>query len=653
MASVDQILRQAANPFDPATFKPGNFWQESLNGALTVASIHQGILEQVEAILDQVRQDHQTRSLLLVGDSGAGKSHLLGRLKQALNPKAFFAYLGPWPDSQYLWRHILRQTVDSLVQVPAGQQESQLILWLQSLSAFKQRSLMDWLRGDRKTFIRNLRDTYPTGIYNASEFFGVLYALVKPELRLLACDWLRGDDLAEDDLHSLGVKQAIDSEDAAQKILANFGRIATETQPIVLCFDNLDSLPRSAEGFIDLQALFSVNSTLHNEKLHNFLVIISIITHTWHENAQRVQPADRARLDATLTLRPINLDQAAALWQSRLEPLHQQAKTPPPSPIYPLARQSLEDKFPGGKTHPRPVLEWGRRLLLNYKQPGALDDSVAALKLLWLKEFQKTQNRVQRIRQFSSPELIQMVQEGLATLQVEDVRLRFLPSPTYALYSLSYPAGRGERVGLAWSEDPNLTSLFYLMSACQKAIEGNFCRKLILIRAEKLSKPGSKGHQLYEEIFSSATRRHLIPTLESVHYLATYTQMVNAARARDLVVSGKTPSPEELKILVWQAGILAECPLFQEMGVVKPASGEPRKGRKSNRLPETVQEFLLNFVSINGLLGLPTLIEQTRSQFPQATEAQIEKLIQQLRREGKIQILDPKAPPKEQLICLG
>jgi len=63
---------------------------------------------------------------------------------------------------------------------------------------------------------------------------------------------LRGDDLDEDDLNQLGVKHTIDNEDAAQNILANFGRISAQTQP-VLCFDQLDNIPRLPDGSIDLK----------------------------------------------------------------------------------------------------------------------------------------------------------------------------------------------------------------------------------------------------------------------------------------------------------------------------------------------------------------------------------------------------------------
>jgi Cdc6-like AAA superfamily ATPase len=278
MTAIDQIIRQAINPFDPATFKPGNFWHEEQDPALDVESIHQEVIHEVEAVLDQVAQDHRTRTIMIFGDSGAGKTHVLGRLKRILNPKAFFVYIDPFPESEAIWRHVLRYTVDSLVQKPEGQAESQLLLWLKSLSAFKQGGIVSWVLSDRQRFIRSLKASYPSGIYNANEFFGVLYDLIDPDRYPLACEWLRGDNLDDESLKLLNVKHSIETEDAAQKVLANFGRIAAETQPIVLCFDQLDNIARTSDGAIDLQALFNVNSSIHNQLLKNFLVIISIIT---------------------------------------------------------------------------------------------------------------------------------------------------------------------------------------------------------------------------------------------------------------------------------------------------------------------------------------------------------------------------------------
>lgn len=658
MASIDQLLQQAVNPFDPATFKPGNFWQEEQDPALAVESIHQEALAEIEIVLDQVAKDHRTRTLLLHGDSGSGKSHLLGRLKQTLNSKAFFVYVGPWPDSEFIWRHILRQTVDSLVQTPEGQKESQLLLWLKSLSIFKKRGLLDRLLGNRKAFIRNLRETYRAGIYNANEFFGVLYDLLNPELNLLACDWLRGDDLDEDDLKVVKVKHSIDSEDAAQKTLENFGRIAGKTHPIVLCFDNLDGIPRLPDGFIDLQSLFNVNSTIHNEKLQNFLVIISIITNTWVENSKRVQPADKARVDLSVSLKPITLEQAEALWQSRLHPLHCQADSKPPTPIYPLTRQTLEQKFPGDKTRPRVALDLGRRLLLSHKTGRPVDDDpLAAFKLIWLREFQKTQQRLARIRQLSSPELNQMLQAVLVALRMEDVRPRLLPSPKYASYSLSYQTpGHSKRVGVIWTEDPNPNSFFHVMNACQKTVERDLCQTLQLIRAEKMGKSTTKGYRLYKQIFIGSSHHQITPHLDSVRDLATYYSLLNSTRSRDLVVAGKTPCPEDLEALVHDSKILDDCLLLQDLGVVsKKPDSDSKKSANDKKVrveDELVKEFLLNFVTINGLLGLQTLIQSVISQYPQVSESQVNSLIQELYQEKKIQIVDIHAKPEEQLVCL-
>ena len=172
--SLKQVIQRCVNPFDPTTFKPGNFWQEHPDLALEVDAIHQSVLQKVDTVLEQVRADNKTRTLMLTGDSGSGKSYLLGRMKRQFNQRAFFTYIGPWADSQFIWRHILRNTVDSLLQQPEGAEESQLILWLRSLPAFRDTTSLSWVQGKRATFIKALQADFPTGLYKGKEFFGVL-----------------------------------------------------------------------------------------------------------------------------------------------------------------------------------------------------------------------------------------------------------------------------------------------------------------------------------------------------------------------------------------------------------------------------------------------------------------------------------------------
>lgn len=702
MTTIDQIIQQEPNPFDAETFWSGNFWQEDQNPEFVVESIHQEAIKAIGQTLDLISQDHRTRTLMLEGETGSGKTYLLGRLRRMLNPKAFFVYIEPFTASDYIWRHILRYTVDSLLEVPAGEQDSQLILWLKGLWGFKQRGLLDWLRGERLMVIKNLRAIYPAGIYNANEFFGVLYDLTNPKLKELACEWLRGDDLDEEQLKLLHVQHSIDTEDAAQKILANFGRIAAESKPIVLCFDQIDNIARLSDGHIDLQSLFSVNSVIHNQKLKNFLVIISIITDTWRQNAHRIQPTDKDRVDASIVLKKINLYEAETLWKSRLNRLYLQANPRPVSSIYPLSRDILEIKFPGGKTRPRNTLMLGRKLFQDYKlslmenghavsrqnaEAGAepleilqaeliVEDSrpwtvptlealadeadaqvekngsnlatTAAFKLVWLRKFNQTVDRISRIRQYSSPELVTMLAEAIAAIQPVEIQPRVLSSSrTYASYSLSYQlSGKSTQVGVVWSEDLNMVKFCNLMKVCQEAIAENLCQNFYLIRSESVGNPTNQGYQLHQKLFSQPQHIHLIPDLNSVHYLVTYHGLVNDAIAGELVVGDTTPNLAELESLIRESNILSNCQLLQELSLISVNSVAADPDNLLN-----VQEFILNRLMTQQCIARQRLIEESRSQFSPASESQVQGIIDRLCQENeKINILDPNAKIEEQLI---
>ncbi len=687
MASLEQLIQQNINPFDPTTFKPGNFWKELQNQDQEVSSIHQGVIDSVEETLAALVRDRQTRTLMLLGDSGSGKSHLLGRLKRQLNDRACFAYVGPWPDSQFIWRHVLRQTVDSLLEIPDGQSDPQLIRWLKGLEIFKKKGFAKRLMGERGVFIRDLRASFPTGLYQAKEFFGVLYDLLNPDLRMLAYDWLRGEDLDEEDLKLLRVNRSVESEDAAQKMLGNFGRIADSTQPIVICFDNLDNIPNLPNGKPDLQALFNVNSTIHNEGLNNFLILVSIITSNWRNNNGTVNHADLARVNQKLVLRTITLDQAEALWKSRLHSLHMQTDPPPSSPIAPLTRAWLEHYHPGGKVLPRVALMLAEQLIRYFKQAGKLpnipekqpvsskphakpadvpdvpDNLRASFELVWQKEFKEVGRSLTRIAQFSSPELIRRLQEVLEALAVENIQLAVLPSPKYGSYSLGYQ--RSERVGVVWTEDGSLTAFCSVMKACQKMTAQRDC--LYLIRSGRLGTLKNRGYQIFQDIFEADEHIHIKPDLASVQYLETYHRLVNAAAGGELVVGSKIPHVPQLQALIRESQVLDDCSLLQQLEIVNSATHEtvetvtaskPRDGSGGDREPvkppsyvEAAQRYILNLMATQFMIGMQTVIESTQEQVPAMSVDEMDNLIQSLCQTNRIRMLDPNANRENQLLC--
>ncbi len=711
MATIDDLILRSTNPFD--NLRSVNFWHRQKESEPIVQSIHQDALTVIEGTLEQVTRDHYTRTIILDGDSGSGKTYLLGRLKQAFNHKAFFVYIPPFPQNDYIWRHILRYTVDSLVQVPTGQKYSQLLLWLKSvLLALKQRSLkdkikeniLDLLQTDRQLFIKRLKEIYTrsdhNSIYNADKFFGILHDLTDPKLYSLACEWLRADDLSEESLEALRLKSSIDTEQAAREILANFGRVAMNTQPIVLCFDQLESIARLPDGALDLQSLFNVNTKIHDED-KNFLIVISILTNTWEHYKTRIDQSHRARIDREVPLRLITLEQAESLWASRLSGLHRQAKPQPKSSIYPLSAEELEASFPGGRTNPRDVLRLGRDMFQAYKEwlmqqttPNGSkpiansegdaesthwtksqqtaqslkeDELLAIFKIKWQDELSKIKESVNRIRYFTSLELVEMLKEVLMAFQVENLQSPLFDRTKFAGYSFNYQLPQqSTKIGIVWTEDQGMDNFFRIMEACQRTLNTQNCQMLYLIRAESTGKTTLKGHQLYRQIFTPP-HRHLEPDIASVQALAAYFNLVKDAREGDLVVGSQTIGFKMLQSLVRDSGILENYKLLQMLDLVREQQREgsiasfeedgteifppPVEVPTPQKLTRQIEEYLVSLVRTHPVIGLRTLTENTLKQFPQVDEAFVNDCIQALCQKKHMQIINPTEPIEAQLIC--
>ncbi|MFM6495455.1 MAG: ATP-binding protein, partial [Dolichospermum sp.] len=157
----------------------------------------------------------------------------------------------------------------------------------------------------------------------------------------------------------------------------------------------------------------------------------------------------------------------------------------------------------------------------------------------WQHEYTKSQGKITKISLLSSPDLIQMLQQSISTLKMQGVKTKLL-SGTYASYSLSYqhPTKR-EKLGIVWTEDSSMTSFYHVMNACQIVIQKNLCQTMYLIRAGDLGRPNLAGNQLYRQIFTDTNHVHIKPSLQSIHYLATYQSLVNSAKSQELVIGGK------------------------------------------------------------------------------------------------------------------
>jgi hypothetical protein len=326
----------------------------------------------------------------------------------------------------------------------------------------------------------------------------------------------------------------------------------------------------------------------------------------------------------------------------------------------------LGEEFKRGRTNPREALLFGRDVFQKYKKwlagggKGSFQyfksdeadkndrlELLANFNLKWIEEFTKVQQRITKVRQESSPELIQMLQEALAALQADAIKIPLLTGTKFANYSLGFQmSSKPERIGVVWTEDQNMGTFFRVMEACRKAVEKNLCQTLYLIREQGVGSANNKGYKLYTQIFTGYSHRRIIPNALSVQYLVTYYDLVKDAREGDLVVRGESLNVKNLKDIIRESKVLHDCPLLQELGIVNGVVIT----KTTNLQP--VKDFLLNFVITQHFLGRQTLIQNAISQFPDVDESKIDQLIDKLCQENKIQILDDNAKKNEQLICL-
>ncbi len=664
MASFGAIVLRNTNPFDQIN---------AINEKEPIVDyIYQEAFIKIERKFNDVVQHNCIHTVLINSDDGSSNNYLLSRLHQQFTHKALFVYIPPFPQREVIWQHILRYTVDSLVTTDSNKR-SQLLRWISKFKQDIKYDAFDFLRSDRKKFIKRLKDIYKgVKIHNDDTFFGILYDLTDSLLYPLACEYLRGDDLSQESLEALGIEKSIETETAARETLANLSKIVGNHQPTVLCFDQIQSIGKLPDGSLDLPALFTINTKIREENI-NLLIIFNINNCTWKENEDKIYQLNKHSIDEIVYLKDISLAQAELLIESRLKRLYSQGVLQIPSPIYPLSRQILEQEFPQGRTNPRDLLIYARDTLQAYKkwltkgsEKGSFvfpqrseNKEVNYLEIesyfpvIWYEKFAKIQQNITKIRQLSSPELIRILEEILIVLQVDQIIYPLFVRTKYSSYSLGYHlTDNSEMLGIIWMEDPNLTSFFYVMEACKKTLEKNPSLKLYLIRTELLGDQDDKWYKIYNEIFMNFSHSHLIPDLTSIHYLATYNDLVKSACEGNLVIAGKLIDLKDLRYLMYKSKILKNCSLLEKLGLVV-SNNNLNDQKDDNQQLKQYKSYVFYLVKSQICLNTQVIIQKTKYCFPELNESKIEALIQQLCWQKKLRIIDPKAPLESQLVCLA
>ncbi len=324
-----------------------------------VPAIHAGVFDLCGMMLEQVRRSGGSRSLLLHGLPGSGKTHLLARFRTSLTgsppgsgpaatlpvpPTVLFIAVRLRAGARMLCRHLRRTLATDLFRTTrlGMSQIEQLLLYRLSLylkdrrkaqrvwQVLRQPPKSRWYwpfglpeelsRATREIegFIERLDEQAALGRNLATALGHLALGRHRRDVR----DWLHDAALPDTTVRDLGLYQpsdADDPEEQALELVCAFSRLADSSVPLVLCFDQLEALQTSPDDREGLYAFGKMVSTLR-DKTRNTLLISCVQTAFLEELDHIIRGADMDRLaEKEGLLKPLSQEEAERLVVARVD----------------------------------------------------------------------------------------------------------------------------------------------------------------------------------------------------------------------------------------------------------------------------------------------------------------------------------------------
>ena len=349
-------LAALPNPFRDSVVQDA--WQSPVD----IAEIHASAFQACLAGIDSASRGVPD-SLLIYGGAGSGKTHLLARLQRHLAETArgapdnvlrcVFSFVRLQTSPQLLWQHLRRRLTTDLMRREQGLTQLQRLVAHQ-LGIVAGRSAragileLRVLRSEDEPALSQHLQELAMKLDLPRNLCVVLEELIFNRNVRDASAWLAGDSLPESVLEELGVGAEVeeDREEAARHVVTALCRLAGETLPIVFCFDQVESLQRTAT---DEEALFRFGrlaADLHDADPNVFL--ITCLQAAYLEQFKRaVRTADYDRIaQRSVLLDTLSGAQTESLVLSRLNAIPDLAALRaqhPTEPFYPLKAQFVQD----------------------------------------------------------------------------------------------------------------------------------------------------------------------------------------------------------------------------------------------------------------------------------------------------------------------
>lgn len=367
-----------ANPFSNLVVADAH-----VRPAVDVPGIHESAFAACLDAVEQVRRARESASVLIYGEPGSGKTHLLTRLRAHLEHKSLGSLAGMAnvvavrfkTSPGRLWRHLREQVADDLQEEIEGHT---CLNWLLAARLYEKESLplttetrplverwLAWLQQPDRTDIG--LEAFLDETIRDRDLHTVLRHLALGRHVRDAWYWLRGNSLADAALADLQVApdpfdDPEEAEGRARDTVFALCRMAGPV-PFVFCFDQIEALVDGASGRAALKVFGRVAAELH-DGVPNVVLVSCIQTGELQSLHDQLRIADRDRiLKREVPLEPLTSGQGEELVRRRLESVAElQALRAGRTDLWPLDRDTVLPLVHASRGNPRKLLAHCRDL---------------------------------------------------------------------------------------------------------------------------------------------------------------------------------------------------------------------------------------------------------------------------------------------------
>jgi|GEM_PF-4877623 len=421
LEELEKFILTAENPFLSTDVK--SVW----TSVPDVPSINRRVRQIILRSIEDCRRLNEPRIILVKGEAGLGKTHILSWLRQQSqerwnnNKEHFYFALVPTLrgiTNPYL--HLLKEIANSLgnpARKAPGQEYTpleemlsdivdNLLMFLyeeykkesQSVGKEASKDICEQLESYRESKRTNrflaLQKIVKSGILSRCEtdaliwlkkmkkyqeiddqFLRVLFKYPDERYRNLVLSWLSGIELEDEKAAILGkVPNPISTREDAYRILVSLLMISEE--PILLTFDQIEGV-YDQFGDKGVKILFDTIMTLYGEHPKKVCFLIMCQTAVWDIFRNMVSKPALDRINREENLVSITPEEAVELVRIRMEQVWKGKEIP--YPTYPFSKTYIHEVVKKeGKRNPRQLLKWFDSVFEQIQLEGRIPVAISA-----------------------------------------------------------------------------------------------------------------------------------------------------------------------------------------------------------------------------------------------------------------------------------